>query len=532
VSNLESKKDANNTSNRATAGIIAEPPHVSDCAPGATEALERDQLDAGLDGVLKKLGHIHQPDHFEDEHPCPYNLRINTESDLAHERLGMTRAVNDDDRQTRNMLVGSLSQLPNDDWQFVQRNRNLYFGKTRMVMPEHVHFDYVIRFLDEAIAEDLLESIPQKPGRPTRNKIRKTSTYRPTTLFRTRWKEGPELEHLTIRYDKSDLTILRDEEGNIIRIPGRKCRIAVEDFNERLASWNVFADAFQLAIPGVDQSEFDTSVRSLRRIFNGKMIRGGRLYCGFWQSCRKEYRKALLINSEATVEEDYSAHHPTLLRKIMGLPVPDNDNDPYLHHPGMDREFLRFYPHLDMKDDLRPIAKVAGLAMMNANEYNHVLVAIVADLIKKHRKGTLDLFPFLRGVPEARLHEELRTLVKRAMAGVKASFPEFKEYWFSDVGAHLMAIDGAMAFEIITTLQDEGILALSVHDSFIVQERHGERLKQVMADVLDRVEDIPEFKAARRELNEKLRARRRAVERKWKRKAAKQRVQSSSPIAA
>jgi hypothetical protein len=63
---------------------------------------------------------------------------------------------------------------------------------------------------------------------------------------------------------------------------------------------------------------------------------------------------------------------------------------------------------------------------------------------------------------------------------ILAKHDAISDVFGTGAGKALQRYDSDIAFDVIITLMDEGILCLPIHDSFIVTERHKARLHQQM----------------------------------------------------
>jgi hypothetical protein len=61
--------------------------------------------------------------------------------------------------------------------------------------------------------------------------------------------------------------------------------------------------------------------------------------------------------------------------------------------------------------------------------------------------------------------------------------PKISHFFFSDVGVELQFLDSQIAEQVMLQGIQQGILVLSIHDSFIAQARHRATLKQIMEDI-------------------------------------------------
>lgn len=185
------------------------------------------------------------------------------------------------------------------------------------------------------------------------------------------------------------------------------------------------------------------AMRSLYRVFNDGWRRGGRAYGGWWQQAKKRDRAHITIDGEPTAESDHSQLHPRLLYRRVGA---DLDGDAYTipGHP-------------------RHIGKVALNVLLNAKTY-HAAIGAVANAI---------------GGPNPRRQAgELIDAMKRRHKPIA-------RFFHSGVGLELQAVDAGMAETVMRELRRDNIVALPIHDSFIVQERHEGRLEEAMADAFE-----------------------------------------------
>jgi hypothetical protein len=174
------------------------------------------------------------------------------------------------------------------------------------------------------------------------------------------------------------------------------------------------------------------------RVFNGDLKHGGRLYGGWWQNAPKNIRAMIRLDGQPTIEEDHAQLHPRLLYARAGR---DLDGDAYT------------LPEWD-----RTLCKIAFNVLLNANSY-HSALAVIANEI-----GGDNAYP-----RAGLLIREMKT----RHAAVRAFF-------HTDVGLSLQNLDADMAEYVLKRLLRRGIVALPIHDSFVVQERHVGELKEAM----------------------------------------------------
>ena len=176
------------------------------------------------------------------------------------------------------------------------------------------------------------------------------------------------------------------------------------------------------------------------RVFNSDWKHGGRLYGGWWQNAPKNLRAMIQIDGQSTKEEDHRQLHPRLLYATAGRDLRD---DAYTL-PGWDRTHC----------------KIAFNVLLNATNYQSARAVIANEI------GGESAYP--------RAALLIREMKKRHAA--------VRGYFHTGIGRLLQNEDAAMAEYVLRRLLKRGIVALPIHDSFVVQERHFDHLKEAMDD--------------------------------------------------
>ena len=184
----------------------------------------------------------------------------------------------------------------------------------------------------------------------------------------------------------------------------------------------------------------------LRQIFSGDWTKGGRLYGSknSYQAIKSTDRSRLLINGSATVELDYCCSQLNLLYAYIGKQAP--------------ADCYSFFPD-------RKLAKKALLISLNACSVNAAAMALTKEWNVTHPSRT---------ITEAQAMEVIG-------AAIEAHAP-IKDYICSGVGSGLQRIDSELALNIITQCKKQGIVALPIHDSFIVPVSAAKQLQAIMTD--------------------------------------------------
>lgn len=191
--------------------------------------------------------------------------------------------------------------------------------------------------------------------------------------------------------------------------------------------------------------------RYVRCFCRGRLDRGGRFYSTWWQSIPSEYRSTISIDSKPVVELDYSAMAIRLLYSRIGL---QPSGDPY---------------------DI-------GLSGENTAEKRRILkrflLAITNDKNAKYRLNANDYKTL--GVS----HTEL---VRR----LNHKHSEIRHFFFTDSGVDLQFVDSGIAEQVMLKGIQNNILILCVHDSFIAQEQHEQKLREIMFEVYIKATGFP-----------------------------------------
>jgi hypothetical protein len=201
--------------------------------------------------------------------------------------------------------------------------------------------------------------------------------------------------------------------------------------------------------PALTQPEFFN--RHLHRIFNdGTFDRGGRLYGAWYQHAPKWVRGRIHIDDSATTELDYSGMSVRMIYHDRGM---DYLDDPY------------WIPQL----------AVYGIQQrVGPNHFRDAIKRLVQAMLNNEDD---DLSPEMIELDQSFRPKYTRKQVRDM---ILAKHDAISDVFGTGAGKALQRYDSDIAFDVIITLMDEGILCLPIHDSFIVTERHKARLHQQM----------------------------------------------------
>ena len=235
----------------------------------------------------------------------------------------------------------------------------------------------------------------------------------------------------------------------------KKNRTIIQKYNKLLGKTKVTLKKTKEVKDYFKTKEYplDTSNQSYHRIFsNGSWKEGGRFYGPWWQYIvndeeKIELRQYLLINNKPTVELDYSSVHLHLLYNKENK-VCDNKNDAYT---------------LTGLEHKRAFVKKAILIAINLKS-DRYFSQTVANALKDHPQ-------FEKGFS-----------YKNMLKLFKEHHPDIAHYLFTGIGIKLQNTDSKISEYIIKRMTNRSIPVLNIHDSFIVERKQQQQLKQVMTN--------------------------------------------------
>ncbi|PCI32359.1 MAG: hypothetical protein COB54_07630 [Alphaproteobacteria bacterium] len=275
------------------------------------------------------------------------------------------------------------------------------------------------------------------------------------------------------RHPNSETIILKDKDKKYKEYKDTKTTILMRQnlaaINQALANTSITLNAppdiereiheilkqDTLANRKNNQGGLDFSRKHLKRIFNNASFEhGGRFYGGWWQSVpnrRLKGRQYVTIDNEETIEIDYGGMQIMLLYHSQGQDIPQTD--PYDlagYLEGVDRYSIKkaFFHLIFGQHDPRTIhhlSKPNDVTLPKGITYADLLNS----LLDKHRI-------------------------------IEACFQA------PDIATQLQYQDSVIAEEVMLALLDQDIIALPIHDSFIVQMKYRDQLKQAMTDVFNK----------------------------------------------
>lgn len=211
----------------------------------------------------------------------------------------------------------------------------------------------------------------------------------------------------------------------------------------------------------------DLTAISLYRSFKGNWERGGRLYGGWWMNLPKTERSQITIDGEATTELDYGQLHPTLLFARQGLQL---NFDPY-SIKGHEEKAVRAMGKRTFNRLINPwkgkASKPAGLV------HSSSCPSVVQPPVQPFKLRALPIDK--AALPNGMSFQQFLDLFLPPLAPIAM-------YFGSDAGMTLQREDSDLAISILEWLDHAGVVALPVHDSFIVKQSDANYLRQAMTE--------------------------------------------------
>lgn len=276
--------------------------------------------------------------------------------------------------------------------------------------------------------------------------------------------------------EQRELVVINTESGRKALVPRdwlQNAEAEMERINAHLRSVPL-SYAGRETIPPADISSRPAITlitphhRTVRRVFKGRIDRGGRLYDGFWETMPRADRfKHLTINGEPVVNVDYRQLFLRLAYALAKQAPPPGD---LYDLTGHDHER-------------------AGWASLREGRKKMVNALIFAD-------KRLSQWPAQTPAERAELRNRFPRGAKPSavIGAIKERHSAVAAEWFEQGrGLELMRLESDILIAVLLRLIDLGIGALPLHDSVIVARSDGEAARRIMLEEARRLTgtDIP-----------------------------------------
>lgn len=227
---------------------------------------------------------------------------------------------------------------------------------------------------------------------------------------------------------------------------------------EPVEAYNAFLRESDVRLPIIGDGPLQYSekpVAGVQRLFHAELTHG-RLYQSQWQNLDKEKRARILINGEETIEADFSGMTLRMIYHQAGMPF---HGDPYAV-PGL-------IDHVELlgmgmtPEQIRSDLKQAINKMLNVETRTKAA---------QYGKDKLSILETVRPSVVRNLTEEYHN-------------PIVNHFYNPRLGAERTRIESDICLEIIDQLRQNGVLALPIHDSFVVARSMKALLLETMITV-------------------------------------------------
>jgi len=241
---------------------------------------------------------------------------------------------------------------------------------------------------------------------------------------------------------QTDLIILRDNTKQSIPFIDTDFTLSAK---ENLKKVNGLLSRHSIILP----SSRPLIHKAMHRVFNTDFEHGGRFYGPEWQSLNEISRSRLEIDNAPVVELDFDNYHPTILYAQRGL------------EPNGDLYNLSGY-----SEDYRGLIKRITFMLLNTGDKEKTRKSVQWEINRRNIKPPPGL-------------SSIREMVDAVMVKHEAIADMFNK----DIGKRLQRLDADISEDIFTYFSGQDVPILGVHDSFIIDAKNEEKLREVMKEV-------------------------------------------------
>ena len=382
--------------------------------------------------------------HDVSDHPIGFHWR--TLDLAAFDDLGLPPARSKAEQEARSSILTEAYLIGVDDpngWISYSRNKTWYSAAPRYRGTAYT-YRTVTGSVDTLASAGLIEHNKAPAG--TYRKVQ--STFRASPSLLRAFGNAP----LPVVYDPAEIVVLRNANGAPVEYRDtpetRRIRRNLDIINEAIGVAAVAHPDLGAVVDGapvrLGKANPGPAKRKLHRVFTGGWDRHGRFYGPWWQNIPKGERARLTLHGEPIFEADYPRLHITLAYADAGVAL---EGDPYE---------VGAWP--------APLVKVAVNIILNARDRLSAVRAVAGKI------GGQGAFETARMLLEA---------IERRHAPIE-------DWFYSNAGLRLMHTDSQMAEGVLFSLIKRGLIALPLHDGFMVEDRRRGDILEAMAAQLHR----------------------------------------------
>ena len=267
--------------------------------------------------------------------------------------------------------------------------------------------------------------------------------------------------------------LYKDSDDNKVNMPKKTAKAlgleAIGKYNKLLCQTNITVGSNSLyAFEKISKRQFSDK--------DGEC--NGRLYGPIWQRLPKVLRSYIKINGNSTVEIDIKSTHPLIAYALNG-----HDLTAYVKKSGSPYH-IKFWQDSDNQYD-RMISKHSLLVMLNASSESEAVKAITKHINQEVDLATGERFLNQRMV-ELKAESGLNN-VKEVLECLVLRNSAIRDHMFVGAWAYLNRIESDICLNVIKYFAEKNIAILTVHDSFIIEERCKEELERVIVQEIQNV---------------------------------------------
>ena len=254
----------------------------------------------------------------------PFDIRLAL-CEQHESTFGLPPRIKAKERAARLCVLANLVCLRQDQWCFYSRDNN-YYARLGRYAPGCCRRGWICGAVDELTMAGFIEDERTRPSPSAQYRSR----IKPTARF---WSLASTIPARDVVFAPAEVIILRNVDGDHVHYGDTRLtkgmRVDVMEQNEFLAGVDIGIDHPQIVdVQGfllVNGCRVPPRKTSLYRVFNRTFGKGGRWYGAWWQNLPSSTREAILIDGEATIEEDIACCHPRFLLAAQGQELGSDD---------------------------------------------------------------------------------------------------------------------------------------------------------------------------------------------------------------
>jgi len=317
--------------------------------------------------------------------------------------------------------------------------------------------------------------IDQKKGKKTDNRTTSIKTTEDLLI----WFTANNWSHDDIdSFNPQRITLKLNEDKKVFIDPGTDELFTWLDFE--LKKYNDLLNASVVCIPNKkgmleqqrNMNTYRGFIKHEHHPVNGELLFGGRLVGRSWVSLSSEERKIITIDGESTAEVDREASHINAMYEVVtGKPYPKECDADEPYKLMVDERAVPRHIAKNLLSFSQCANSSRGVSARVGRHYNREAIKKGARQkdIDKHQQW----LSFIKKTPATKIHKALMN--KHPL--VKNYYLRGKQY-----GDMIQCWEADLVFEVVRELTNRGVVCLTVYDSFIVQSKYEDLVRNLIRD--------------------------------------------------